>query len=220
MTDSRTRCAEVDADFNLLSWNSRRMKRDPNLKTIIDAIPFAIFIVNHNLQVFYVNQAASQTYGADSEAILKRLCGKVLHCLNERNSEAGCGTTAHCPDCAIRTSVNTAIRGKSVFRQKYEMKIQRGKRLEKVYMLISSAPIGHLDEQLALLTIDDITELTDLKKLLPICAECKKIKRDDNVWENLENYFRKHSDIRFSHSICPDCAKKLYSNINSKNDIT
>ncbi len=100
------------------------------------------------------------------------------------------------------------------------MKIQRGKRLEKVYMLISSAPLGHLDEQLALLTIDDITELTDLKKLLPICAECKKIKRDDKVWENLESYFRKHSDIRFSHSICPDCTKKLYSNINAKNDIT
>ena len=196
------------------------MKRDPNLKAIIDAIPSAIFIVNQNLQIFDINQAASQLYGEDSDAVLKRLCGEILHCLYERKSEAGCGATAHCPDCVIRTSVDRATRGNTVTRQKYKMNIQRGDKLETAYLLISSAPLEHDDEQRAVLTIDDITELTELKKLLPICAECKKIRRDDSLWENLESFFRQHSDIRFSHSICPDCSRKLYSSINSKNDIT
>jgi PAS domain-containing protein len=194
------------------------MKRDPDLKTIINAIPSAIFIVNQNLQIIDINQAASEFYGAGSDAILKKLCGEVLHCLHERKSEAGCGTTAHCPDCVIRISVELATRGNTVSRQKHEMKIQRGSKLETAYLLISAAPLEYDGERLALLTIDDITQITELKNLLRICAECKKIKRDDKLWENLESYLRKHSDIRFSHSICPDCSRKLYASLNSNDD--
>lgn len=49
-----------------------------------------------------------------------------------------------------------------------------------------------------------------LRGLLRICASCKKIKDDRGLWTALELYLSRHSDARFSHSICPDCVKKLY----------
>lgn len=49
-----------------------------------------------------------------------------------------------------------------------------------------------------------------LSGLIPICANCNKIRNDKGYWDQLEAYVQSHSDARFSHSICPECAEKLY----------
>lgn len=51
-------------------------------------------------------------------------------------------------------------------------------------------------------------ELSDLKKIISICAYCKNIRDDNGTWERLEEYVLKHSDAEFSHGICPDCLEK------------
>ena len=48
-----------------------------------------------------------------------------------------------------------------------------------------------------------------LEGFLPICANCKKI-RTQNQWEQIETYISENSLAQFSHSLCPDCQKKLY----------
>jgi PAS domain S-box-containing protein len=62
--------------------------------------------------------------------------------------------------------------------------------------------------------VADLTEaLAQVKKLsgfLPICASCKKIRDDRGYWRQVEEYIREHSEAEFSHSICPECAKRLY----------
>jgi PAS domain-containing protein len=55
-----------------------------------------------------------------------------------------------------------------------------------------------------------LTNIKTLRGLLPICAACKKIRDDKGYWNQIESYIRDHSEAEFSHSICPDCAKKLY----------
>jgi len=52
-----------------------------------------------------------------------------------------------------------------------------------------------------------------LKGLLPICANCKNIRDDKGYWNQIEAYIRDRSDAEFSHSICPDCAEKLYPDL-------
>ncbi|MBN1378645.1 MAG: hypothetical protein JXA04_05365 [Gammaproteobacteria bacterium] len=49
-----------------------------------------------------------------------------------------------------------------------------------------------------------------LEGFLSICASCKKIKDTDGRWTEVESYIKKHSAAEFSHSICPECAKRLY----------
>jgi hypothetical protein len=51
-----------------------------------------------------------------------------------------------------------------------------------------------------------------LSGLVPICANCKKIRDDQGYWTQIESYIQDRSDAKFSHSICPDCAVKLYPN--------
>jgi len=192
------------------------MQKDIKLTAIIEAIPSAIFIVNPDLQIFDINEAASKMVGVDSEIILRKLCGEILHCLHEKESKAGCGTTEFCSDCVIRESVEKAIQGESNFKRKYKLKVQRDEDIEMSYMLISAAPFEYDNQIYAVLTIEDITELTELRKMLPICSKCKKIRNDKQYWEDVDVYFRKKADIKFSHGICPDCANKLYSEIKSR----
>jgi PAS domain S-box-containing protein len=52
-----------------------------------------------------------------------------------------------------------------------------------------------------------------LSGLIPICASCKKIRDDTGYWSEVESYIREHSEAKFSHGICPECAKKLYPEV-------
>jgi len=55
-----------------------------------------------------------------------------------------------------------------------------------------------------------ISKVKLLSGLLPICSSCNKIRDDEGYWKKIEIYIREHSEADFSHSICPECAKKLY----------
>lgn len=53
-------------------------------------------------------------------------------------------------------------------------------------------------------------KVRQLSGLLPICASCKKIRDDKGYWNQLEQYISAHSDVGFSHGICPDCVESLF----------
>jgi sigma-B regulation protein RsbU (phosphoserine phosphatase) len=54
-----------------------------------------------------------------------------------------------------------------------------------------------------------LTQVKQLKGLLPICMYCKKIRDDRNYWQQVESYISRHSEAEFTHGICPDCYHKL-----------
>jgi len=57
---------------------------------------------------------------------------------------------------------------------------------------------------------DALSKIKSLTGLLPICANCKKVRNDKGFWEPIEIYIRDRSEADFSHGICPECAKELY----------
>jgi CheY-like chemotaxis protein len=55
-----------------------------------------------------------------------------------------------------------------------------------------------------------LDKVKTLSGLLPICAKCKNIRTDDGYWMQVESYLRDYSGLNFTHSICPECVRKLY----------
>lgn len=53
-----------------------------------------------------------------------------------------------------------------------------------------------------------MTEIKQLQGILPICSSCKKIRDDAGYWHKVENYITHHSNVEFSHGICPKCADR------------
>lgn len=53
-------------------------------------------------------------------------------------------------------------------------------------------------------------EVSRLQGILPICSRCKKVRDDEGYWYQVESYIESHSDAKFSHGMCEDCAAELY----------
>ena len=65
-------------------------------------------------------------------------------------------------------------------------------------------------EALALLILEDISGISTLRDIIPICAHCKSIRNDQRYWQKVESYFHDYIGVDFSHGLCPACIKQLY----------
>ncbi|MGP0583993.1 PAS domain-containing protein [Paenibacillus timonensis] len=65
----------------------------------------------------------------------------------------------------------------------------------------------------------DLAHIRTLRGLLPICAVCKKIKDESEMWSTIEAYLIKHTHAEFTHDICPDCIRALYPKYSSILDL-
>jgi phosphoserine phosphatase RsbU/P len=54
-----------------------------------------------------------------------------------------------------------------------------------------------------------LAHVNQLKGIIPICAQCKKIRDDQNYWQRVEKYIAKNVDAKFTHGLCPDCAEAV-----------
>lgn len=61
-----------------------------------------------------------------------------------------------------------------------------------------------------------LSEVKTLSGLIPICANCKKIRDDSGYWNRIESYISEHSSAEFSHGICPECEKILYPELSRR----
>lgn len=71
-------------------------------------------------------------------------------------------------------------------------------------------------EALILRLQNALDEVKQLSGLLPICGHCHKIRDDEGYWNKLETYIQNHSDVSFSHGICPECLQGVYAKMEKK----
>ena len=81
-----------------------------------------------------------------------------------------------------------------------EARVRVGERMLKLQSSLT-ARVTELEEALA--------HVQRLQGLLPICSYCKKVRNEANYWEQVDSYLSSHSDLDFTHSICPVCTEKM-----------
>ncbi len=54
-----------------------------------------------------------------------------------------------------------------------------------------------------------LSKVKQLSGLLPICSYCKRIRSDENYWEQIDRFVSEHSEAEFSHGICPPCLERV-----------
>jgi PAS domain S-box-containing protein len=128
----------------------------------------------------------------------------------------------------VQASLSRHTQGKEVEPYEYSLVTKEGERIEAI---ITARTIDYEGGTAILGIVTDITarvhaerekerliveleralaQVKTLSGLLPICANCKKIRDDHGYWHQVEVYVRDHSQARFSHGLCPECARELY----------
>ncbi|WP_068779909.1 MULTISPECIES: PAS domain-containing protein [unclassified Paenibacillus] len=63
--------------------------------------------------------------------------------------------------------------------------------------------------------LETLAQIYTLHGLLPICAVCKKIRDEHDIWNSIESFLEKHTKVEFTHDICPECIRRLYPEYSS-----
>lgn len=61
-----------------------------------------------------------------------------------------------------------------------------------------------------------VATVRTLEELLPICANCRKVRDDQGYWGQIEDYLRERGGVEFTHGICPDCMARLYGELDKE----
>jgi len=185
------------------------------LARAFDAIPSPVFVVDEDVRILEYNTAAAALLTAEKPDVLKLRGGEVLHCIHHYDEEDGCGQAEACTDCVIRDAVTKACQGGSVVRARQKMELVRDEKTIEVYILITASPFSFQDSTYAILVLEDISELIQLRKIIPICAVCKQIRTDENYWIQVESFFKERLDVDFTHGLCPCCRDNYLDELNT-----
>ena len=180
-----------------------------------------VFITSKDGRLIDLNDAAVELFGYSSREELLQVKVPDVYANPEERAKhisiiAECGYAKEFPvdlrrkDGSIRHTLITAVArydadGNTIGFQGTIRDITERRRIEEER------------ERLILELQEAISQVKTLSGLLPICASCKKIRDDKGYWNQIESYIKDHSEAEFSHSICPDCAKRLYPEFYEEN---
>ncbi|MBE0617665.1 MAG: PAS domain-containing protein [Proteobacteria bacterium] len=178
-------------------------------RALFDGLPMAAAVVAEDRRILAANLGAEHFLGAGSVEVVGAAPGEALRCVNSLRHPAGCGHAPECSDCLLRRAAEEALQGTEV-RQRQVRVVVRGQEPRELILLLSASPLAWEGRRLALVLLQDVTALHQLRGLLPICAGCKKIRREDQAWEAIEAFIERHSLAEFTHGLCPECLERLY----------
>jgi len=179
--------------------------RSDLLKAVFDAVPSLVFVVDEDVRIQEYNAAASAFLLGAGDTMLRRRCGDVFECLHSMEGPGGCGDAELCRHCTIRNSVAAAMAGDRVVRRRATIEVVRNGEEQEVFALITASRFRFRDRKFVLLVIEDISEIAELRGIIPICSVCKEVQDEGDAWSRLEVYFWEHWGLEFSHGLCPKC---------------
>jgi PAS domain-containing protein len=182
---------------------------DDYSRTLLDAVPLPIFLVDDDVRIFDFNATAAKLLNQEKGDVLLRRGGEALHCIHAADVAEGCGRGPQCQDCVIRNTVRAAAQGNQITRRQAEMELRHDGRSQMIQLMVTAAPVICRAQRLILLVLEDVGELLHLRRLLPICSHCKRIRDDQEYWHSLETYMTTRLNLDLTHGICPACAEKV-----------
>jgi hypothetical protein len=164
-------------------------------------------VLDERDRVLAVNRAAERALELETGAVLGRPVGEVvpehedLIGMIDRSGELG------------RTV--ELLRGERFFEATVAPLSKAARRGPegRVVMLYDVTTRKRALERQATLAAQARASVRTLRGLLPICAACKRIRDDDGYWQEVESYVKEHSEARFSHAMCPECAREYYGDL-------
>jgi hypothetical protein len=184
------------------------MSNEALLRSLIDALPAFLFVVDEDVSILDYNASASALVGNTRTTVLRHRGGDVLHCIHSADSPDGCGRGVFCKSCFVRTSVAQALAGSRVVRRRVRMELASGETTRQADFLLTASPFVYLGYHRVLLVFEDLSDCIELQSILPVCTRCKRLRTDDAYLLKLEDYLTRHPEVAYSPQLCDECRQK------------
>ena len=175
---------------------------------LIEGMPDSVLVLDAQNRVVDINPAAQRIWGRSPEETIGK---PVTEALSEL---AGMENFFQ----SVEESREETHVGDAESRRHYDWRLsplrdRKGRLTGRLLVIRDTTKRKQMEEEREDLINglrDALSQVRVLSGLLPICANCKKIRDDKGYWHSVEKYIHDHANVEFSHSICPDCLKVLY----------
>ncbi|MCP4682972.1 MAG: sigma-54-dependent Fis family transcriptional regulator, partial [Desulfobacterales bacterium] len=113
-----------------------------------------------------VNNTLEQTFGISEVDVIDKRGGEALNCVHSSKSPKGCGYADVCNSCGVRNTALEALNGGKVQRNKAKIQFQVNGEVSDLNLLVSASPFDYEGERLAIIILEDISELNKLRRRL------------------------------------------------------
>lgn len=199
------------------------LESEEKLRDITSHLSEGIYVMDERGGIIFMNPEAERLLGWKTEEFTDKNVHDIIH---NRKTD---GSSLAFKDCPMHNVIKTGI----PFVSTEEVFIRKDGSIFPISVI--SSPIN--DGRRIVSTVTSFRDITERKKIeadrerliselkealarvkqlsgmLPICASCKKIRDDKGYWSQIEAYITEHSEVLFSHGICPECEKKAYQEL-------
>ncbi len=136
------------------------------LKNLFDSMPCGLLVLDKERRVQAINNILERTFGVRHRDVIMQRGGDALRCIHALAGKRGCGSSDECGQCMIRKTAIDAIGGSRIEKKRATAQFLINGIERDIDLLISAAPLDHEGERLAIIILEDITELNRLKRRL------------------------------------------------------
>ena len=172
---------------------------------IFDDMDDSVIVIDKRMRIIDLNPAAEQSLSCARAVVI----GQVIHDITVAGEKGLLERYFNSSTPLDDISINGRVFDTSVS----QLARKRGQSNGWLLVMRDISKRREMEEKQKKLIADlqaAYNKVKTLSGLLPICANCKKIRDDKGYWHTVEVYVRDHSNAEFSHGICPDCLTELY----------
>jgi PAS domain S-box-containing protein len=208
----------VENPYRIVFYDLQKNREE--LQTIIDSSPIMIFYKDRENKFIRVNKVLAEATGLPKGAIEGKTVFEIYPNQTKKYWEDDKEVIdTGKPKIGIIEPMDTATGTRWVQTDKIPYRDKEGSIIGIIgfAMDITERKLAEnaLEEEHRRLQ-QALDEVKTLRGIVPICANCKKIRDDKGFWNQVEKYVSDHTEAKFSHGICPDCAKELYPDLSNK----
>ncbi|MBW2575700.1 MAG: sigma 54-interacting transcriptional regulator [Deltaproteobacteria bacterium] len=136
------------------------------LKSLFESIPCGVLIIDGDRRVLAVNNVLERTFGISGAEVMDQRGGEALGCVNAFKNPKGCGFAEECITCGVRNTALEALAGNQIHRKKAKIQLSVDGKTNDLQLLVSAAPFDHEGKRLAVIILENMTELNTLRRRL------------------------------------------------------
>lgn len=136
------------------------------LNALFETIPASVMVVDENQRVRMVNRALARDFAVARDTVVDVCPGDALGCPRAVVEPQACGSLDECLKCQLRPTIAEALAGAKIDRRRCQFSYQVEEETRELTLLVSTKPLDHKGERLAIVILEDITELNGLRKVM------------------------------------------------------